>query len=165
MSAVLMVPLDANARAARVGAQHATLGMVACILTAAAIVVWAFDVQGLWELVSAAWPATVITLICGPGMAWFIGRWMGRRVLVLGGNSFVYSVITAVACVAITSVAMAVAGWSIDAANGHTGMGELVKDYIGRTLFWILWIGGIPILIASAIMAVSLRRVRRLHFK
>jgi hypothetical protein len=64
-------------------------------------------------------------------------------------------------CVAVICVALAAAGWGMDASRGQVTFAELIGDNIGKTLFWVFWLGGLPILLTAAIMAWSLRRQRK----
>ena len=150
--------------ARRAGARHARHAMFFGLLSAAGIMVLLLGAAGLADMVGDAPAQAVICLAFGPWIAHQLGSRAGPLVLLQGWNAFMVSLCVGVLSVGTTTLAFSLVSFFQEGWPGAGSFMDAVQDYIGKPFFWVFWMGGIPIVLASAGMALAFRRERSSSF-
>jgi len=155
---------EALIRARRVGSRHARHAMFFGLVCAAGIFGLIFGTAGLADLVGDVPAQAIICLTFGPWIAHQLGARAGPLVLLQGWNAFLVSLCVGILSVGVTTFAFSLVSFFQEGWPGAGSFMYAVHDYIGKPFFWVFFMGGIPIVLASAGMALAFRRDSRRSF-
>jgi hypothetical protein len=150
--------------ARRAGARHARHAMFFGLLSAAGIMVLMLGAAGLADMVGDAPAQAFICLTFGPWVAHQLGSRAGPLVLLQGWNAFIVSLCVGVLSVGTTTFAFSLVSFFQEGWPGAGSFMDAAQDYLGKPFFWVFFMGGIPIVLASVGMALAFRRERRSSF-
>lgn len=104
----------------------------------------------------------VICMVGGPTIAYVMGQWAGRAVLLKGASASVVSLLVGFGSVWLTTFLFSLVGL-IQYGGEETSCRAALKSYLVGPIWTITLIGAIPVITISMVMARSFRK-KRTHF-
>lgn len=101
-------------------------------------------------------------MVGGPTIAYVMGQWAGRAVLLKGASASVVSLLVGFGSVWLTTFLFSLVGL-IQYGGEETSCRAALKSYLVGPIWTITLIGAIPVITISMVMARSFRK-KRTHF-